>query len=215
MTSRLPVLYSFRRCPYAIRARIAVARAGIACELREILLRDKPAEMLELSPKGTVPVLVLPDGTVIDESRDIMVWALSQADPDGWLETGLKAAPELLRQNDEDFKPLLDCYKYFERYPERPQAQYRDEAGAFLSRLDEHLAMHDGRGLTGSRPGFADVAIFPFVRQFAGVDRDWFDGMPWGRLLAWLEDWEASPSFQDVMAKYPVWRPGTEGVPFP
>lgn len=215
MSPHRPVLYSFRRCPYAIRARIAVARAGVACELREVLLGDKPAEMLELSPKGTVPVLALPDGMVIDESRDIMVWALTQSDPDGWLGTGLEAAPELIRRNDEDFKPMLDRYKYFERYPEHPQAHYRDEAGAFLTDLDQRLATHDGGGLTGRRTGFADVAIFPFVRQFAGVDRDWFDGTPWPNLASWLKAWEANPLFLDVMKKYPVWQPRTEGEPFP
>lgn len=214
-SSRLPVLYSFRRCPYAIRARLAIARAGIACELREILLRDKPAAMLEISPKGTVPVLQLPDGAVIDESLDIMEWVLDQTDPDGWRATDLSTARALIERNDQDFKPILDRYKYFERYPEQPQEYYRDQASSFLNRLDASLAVHEVRGLTGPRTGLADVAIFPFVRQFAGVDRSGFDATPWTHLAVWLKAWEASPLFLRVMTKYPVWCPGAHGEAFP
>ena len=213
--SRLPVLYSFRRCPYAIRARLAIARAGVVCELREILLRDKPAAMLALSPKGTVPILRLPGGAVIDESLDIIDWALAQADPDDWLHTELPLARALIDDNDRAFKPLLDRYKYHERYPEQPQVYYREQASGFLKRLDKQLAAHAGRGLTGPRTGLADVAIFPFIRQFAGVNRDWFDAMPWTQVSNWLRGWEAGALFQGVMKKYPVWRPGATGEQFP
>jgi len=214
-SSRLPVLYSFRRCPYAIRARLAIARAGIACELREIRLRDKPAAMLEISPKGTVPVLQLPDGAVIDESLDIIDWALAQADPGRWLDTDLNLARQLIAHNDDEFKPLLDRYKYHERHPELSQSGYRDQASGFLNRLNDRLAANEGRGLTGSNTGIADVAIFPFVRQFAGVDSSWFDAMPWAHLSSWLRTWETDPLFLTVMKKYPVWQPDRAGEPFP
>ena len=197
----LPVLYSFRRCPYAIRARLAIWQAGLEVDLREVVLRDKPPEMLAISPKGTVPVLQLPDGTVIDESLDIMRWALGQNDPDGWL----TAAPSdeidaLIRRNDTDFKPLLDAYKYPERHPARTQAQWRDAAVEMhLADLDARLARH--ANLTGEGVSIADAALMPFVRQFAGVDRAWFASAPLPALRGWLERWVATPLFVAVFAK--------------
>lgn len=197
----LPVLYSFRRCPYAIRARLAIWQAGLEVDLREVVLRDKPPEMLAISPKGTVPVLQLPDGTVIDESLDIMRWALGQNDSDGWL----TAAPAdeidaLIRRNDLDFKPLLDAYKYPERHPARTQAQWRDAAVEMhLADLDARLARH--ANLTGEGVSIADAALMPFVRQFAGVDRAWFASAPLPALRGWLERWVATPLFVAVFAK--------------
>jgi len=210
----LPVLYSFRRCPYAIRARLALWQAGIEVELRELVLRDKPAEMLALSPKGTVPVLQLPDGRVIDQSLDIMRWALERHDPDGWLGVaGAEAQAALIERNDVDFKPLLDRYKYVDRHPERTRAEWRDAAVAtFLAPLEAQLG---GRPcLFGAAPSLADAAIFPFVRQFAGVDGGWFDQAPLPSLRAWLTRWCEGALFASVMRRQPVWRapesPGRE-----
>ncbi|MBT0960441.1 glutathione S-transferase [Denitromonas iodatirespirans] len=201
-----PVLYSFRRCPYAIRARLALGQAGVAVELREVVLRDKPAAMLAISPKGTVPVLQLPDGRVIDESLDIMRWALGRHDPENWLTIGdADTQAALIARNDIGFKPLLDRYKYAERFPEKPAAAWRDEAVAV------HLADLDGRlahapYLFGATPALADAALFPFVRQFAGVDPAWFDMAPLPALRRWLAGWLGSDLFAAVMKKQPPWR---------
>lgn len=202
----LPVLYSFRRCPYAIRARLALWQAGIEVELREVVLRDKPAEMLAISPKGSVPVLQLPDGRVIDESLDIMRWALGCHDPGAWL--GVAGADEqaaLIDRNDVDFKPLLDRYKYVDRHPERSRAEWRDVAVAtFLAPLEAQLG---GRPwLFGASPSLADAAIFPFVRQFAGVDAGWFDQAPLPSLRTWLRRWCEGALFASVMRPQPVWK---------
>jgi glutathione S-transferase len=205
--SALPILYSFRRCPYAMRARMALAYAGIAVELREVLLRDKPQEMLAASPKGTVPVLVLPDGPVIDESVDIMLWALSRSDPDNWLAPPARGdAASWIGANDGDFKTWLDRYKYADRHPDHPPTWYRGQAAAHLARLDAVLA--DNRWLHGERRGLADAALFPFIRQFAMVDFAWFSGGPCSHLLRWLQAWLEDPLFLGVMHKYPRWQPG-------
>lgn len=197
----LPLLYSYRRCPYAIRARLALRSAGVAFSLHEVVLRDKPAALLAASPKGTVPVLVLPDGQVIDQSLDIMRWALMPHDPQGWL----SAAPmpemlSLITLNDGAFKALLDRYKYPERHPERSAAQWRDQAiSEVLSEWDARLATH--AHLCGEQASLADVALMPFVRQFAAVDRTWFDHAPVPHLRRWLDAWLATPLFEAVMAK--------------
>lgn len=202
----LPLLYSFRRCPFAIRARLALRYAGIAVEHREVLLRDKPAQMLAASPKGTVPVLVLPEAGVLDESIDIMTWALSQADPGHWQSPPcVGALDEWIAANDGPFKSSLDRYKYADRHPEHPAAHYRDEACAYLRSMDAVLAEHDW--LHGHHQGFADAALFPFIRQFAMVDYAWFEGGPYPNLCRWLETWLAHPLFLAVMEKVPPWRP--------
>lgn len=202
MSSSLPLLYSFRRCPYAIRARLALRYVGIAFELREVALRQKPPELLTLSPKGTVPVLQLPDGTVLEESLDIMRWALAQRDPQGWLSQGPHTDTQaLIEANDQGLKPLLDRYKYPERYPQHSQAAYRDEAVQdVLSPLEARLRSHGY--LQSEHPGLADMAILPFVRQFAQVDRAWWDScdsLP--ALRGWLHGLTSSPLFEAVMAK--------------
>lgn len=202
----LPVLYTFRRCPYAIRARLALSRAAIRYEHREVELKAKPAAMLALSPKGTVPVFQLTDGTVIDESLDLMLWALSQQDPERWLETGMDASITLIDRNDKDFKRWLDRYKYHVRYPEYSSLYYREQAEQFLQQLEQLLQDQGGAGLLDHRWTIADVAIFPFVRQFASVDRAWFDKAGYGNLLAWLTQWEQSVLFQSVMQKQPLWQ---------
>lgn len=195
-----PILYSFRRCPYAIRARLALAVSGIAVEHREVKLRDKPAEMLAASPKGTVPVLVLPDGAVIDESIDIMRWALATNDPEDWLAGD---DPTLIAANDGAFKGHVDRYKYPERYP----ADGVDHRAAGLAILEGLEARLGARAyLTGERFSLADAAILPFVRQFAAVDRDWFAAQDLPRVQAWLAAFVGSALFERVMAVREVWK---------
>lgn len=201
----LPILYSFRRCPYAIRARMALHYAGVQVELREILLRDKPASMLSASTKGTVPVLLLPEGTVLDESYDVMRWALKQYDPDGWWGDSLEIElSELIQENDGKFKVHLDHYKYFDRYPEQSMEYYRSQAEIFLTVLEKKLTTR--KYLLRDSISIADVAIFPFIRQFSFVDKDWFDGAPYPSLQGWLENLLRSNLFLSVMDKHAVWQ---------
>lgn len=206
-TTTLPILYSFRRCPYAIRARLALHASGTAYELREVTLRNKPSAMLAASPKGSVPVLVLPDGHVIDESWDIMQWALKQHDPDNWLGREgqcLNDASALVTINDTRFKAALDRYKYADRHPEHPQPYYRAQGEPFLQQLEDRLQA--APYLSGHRLSIADAAIFPFIRQFAGVDPAWFAQSPYPRLRGWAEALMHSILFTAVMHKYPVWQ---------
>jgi Glutathione S-transferase len=195
-------LYSFRRCPYAMRARMALRYAGVAVNIVEVSLKAKPAEMLALSSKGTVPVLSV-DGQVIDESLAIMNWALAQNDPQDWLlkddPVGQQLITELIEENDQVFKVHLNRYKYAERYPEQPMTVYRAEGEVFLRRLDELLEGRDY--LLAEHPSLADVALMPFVRQFAHVDREWFGQSPYHRLQAWLQRFLESELFTDVMRK--------------
>ncbi|WP_353742879.1 glutathione S-transferase [Pseudomonas fluorescens] len=195
-------LYSFRRCPYAMRARMALRYSGVAVDIVEVSLKAKPAEMLALSGKGTVPVLSA-DGRVIDESLDIMRWALAQNDPQDWLlkddpVAAAQIAP-LIEQNDQEFKVHLNRYKYAERYPEQPMEVYRGEGEVFLQRLETLLEGRDY--LLASHPCLADVALMPFVRQFAHVDRDWFAQTPYQRLQDWLQRFLESDLFTGVMRK--------------
>lgn len=198
----MTTLYSFRRCPYAMRARMALRYSEVAVDIVEVSLKAKPAEMLALSSKGTVPVLNV-DGQVIDESLEIMRWALSQYDPQDWLlkddPQGQLAIAALIEENDQVFKVHLNHYKYAERYPQQPMAFYRAEGEVFLRRLEELL---DGRDyLLADHPTLADVALMPFIRQFAHVDREWFAQTPYRRLQDWLQRFLASALFTSVMAK--------------
>lgn len=209
--STLPILYSFRRCPYAMRARLAIHAAGLAVEIREIVLRDKHPLFLETSPKGTVPVLVAKN-RVLEESLDIMHWALAQRDPEGWLNTPADAH-DLIDEADGDFKAALDRYKYASRYPEIDTTSERDRAAGFLWRLDHML---DGQsGLYADRIGLADMAIVTFVRQFAFVDRVWFDEMGWNSLRQWLDSFINSGRFSAIMTKYPRWETDDPVTRFP
>jgi glutathione S-transferase len=201
--SPLPILYSFRRCPYAIRARLAITYAEIPVEIREVQLKQKPEQMLAISPKGTVPILQLPDGKVIDESLDIMRWALAQNDPDNWLATG-EDTERLIQWNDGEFKYYLDRYKYAERYPELPGSYYRSECEKFLAELESKLSQ--AKYLTGRYFSIADAAIFPFIRQFAAVDGLWFDSSGYQHLNEWLNRLLSSDLFKSVMVKYPAWK---------
>ena len=211
----LPVLYSFRRCPYAMRARLAMAASGERCELREVVLKNKPAEMLAASPKGTVPVLVLPDGAVLEQSLDIMRWTLHRNDPLRWLEPDagtLAAMLALVAECDGNFKLQLDRYKYPGRFAGL-STDARGRGAQFLLHLDARLA--DTSQLFGARASLADAAIVPFVRQFAMVEPAWFEGEPWPNLRAWLSGWTGSPLFERAMRKYAPWNAGESGVDYP
>jgi len=185
-----------------MRARMALQYAGIAVEIREISLRDKPQHMVALSPKATVPVLVLPDETVIDESLAIMFWALNQQDADGWLEIDLAAAKALIQTNDGWFKKALDAYKYAERHPEKMQVEHRAVGEVFLQQLTDLLQHQDG--LCGQLLSLADIAIFPFIRQFKGVDSHWFE-RTYPDLNNWLTTLTQSDLFNSIMQKHPTY----------
>lgn len=188
---------------------MAIAVSGMTVELREVVLRDKPPELIEVSPKATIPVLVLPDGTVIDESLDIMGWALDQNDPRDWLSHENTA---LIEQNDGSFKAALDRYKYPHRYDLRDGLHYRAEGLATLISLEKKLA--HAPFLDGQRKRLADVAIFPFVRQFAATNQTWFDAQPLPGLQRWLEEMLASDLFDIIMQRYPRWQSGDTPTPF-
>ena len=205
--AELPILYSFRRCPYAMRARLALLSSGTEVVLREVVLREKPAEFVAASAKATVPVLVLPDGSVLEESLDIMHWALRRHDPEHWLD-GDNAA--LIPANDGPFKAHLDRYKYADR-GDAGMAD-RDAALAWLAALDAILSARAYLG--GEHPALADAAIMPFVRQFAQVDRPWFDAQPLPHLQAWLERQVALPRYLHAMTRWPKWQPGAPEVRF-
>ena len=214
----LPVLYSFRRCPYAMRARLAIQSAGLECRLREVVLRDKPQEMLDASPKGTVPVLVMQDGAVIDESLDVMLHALGQNDPEGWLspdEGGRAEMLDLIAACDGPFKHHLDRYKYANRYEDEGavSADHRKAGSAFLETLDARLSSR--KQLFGERVSLADMAVMPFIRQFANTDRTWFDASPYPALKAWLAAHLESSRFKSIMPKFDQWQTGDEEPVFP
>ena len=199
-----PILYSFRRCPYAMRARLALWVSGTVCELREVKLANKPDAMLEASPKGTVPVLVLSDGTVIDESLDIMRWALARSDPEGWLEGDDEG---LLALMDGPFKHHLDRYKYPDRHNSDP-VEHRGAGLSILRDLDVRLS-RQGQ-FCGDARTLADMASFPFIRQFANTDRKWFDAQPLPDLQSWLDGHLASDIFFAIMPKFAPWAPGDD-----
>ncbi|RYX95781.1 MAG: glutathione S-transferase [Comamonadaceae bacterium] len=212
----LPVLYSFRRCPYAMRARLAIAASGVQVEHREVVLRDKPQALIDASPKATVPVLVLPDGLVVEQSLDIMLWALRQNDPHRWLAPeSLSGMLALIAENDGDFKRHLDRYKYPNRYPHEWtshgdgekafMAGHRAEAMSWLLGLQGRLA--GPAFLFGDSASLADMAILPFVRQFAHTDAGWFAAQAWPQLHGWLENFERSTLYGDVMQKHLPWKP--------
>lgn len=223
---KCPVLYSYRRCPYAMRARMAIFIADIAVEQREIVFWDKPQAMLQASPKGTVPVLVLPNNTVVDESRDILFWAFKHAnkntDKNAIYQAWLFAENSPERQTliawidrcDNDFKVHLDHYKYADRFPEFTQDDYRERGCRFLNEIESSLSktQQENNQITGSvaligkQWSAADIAIFPFVRQFVHVDKSWFEQAPYPYLKAWLHALLNAPFFKGVMKNRPVWQ---------
>ncbi|MGV6840110.1 MAG: glutathione S-transferase [Planktomarina sp.] len=206
----LPILYSFRRCPYAMRARLAIQSARITVELREIVLRDKAPAFLEASPKGTVPVLVHGD-IVIEESLDVMRWALGQNDPEGWLDMPA-AGHDWITRWDTEFKPHLDRTKYASRYPDADPSAARIAAHAHLADLEACMV---GPFIFGAHATLADYAMLPFVRQFANVDRAVFDAQPWPKVHAWLAAFLESPAFATVMPKFSKWEDGDDPIIFP
>ncbi len=192
---------------------MAVMKSGVVCELREVVLRDKPESMIALSPKGTVPVLQLQDGTVVDESLDVMHWALAANDPDDWLKTD-DDLDALISRLDGDFKDSLDRYKYHVRFPEHPQSYYRAQGEKFLADMESRLAANDGKGLSAPRTTFADIAVFPFIRQFAFVNKAWFDETSYPLLQAWFNRHLESDLFLSVMQKYAAWKLGDDVLLF-
>ena len=218
MSASLDRLYSFRRCPYAMRARLGIVFAELSVELREIELKNKPAPMLAISPKGTVPVLQLSasDGTsgrVLEESQDILMWALERHDPQGLLDTDLSRAQALIQHNDDEFKYWLDRYKHADRHPQQTQLEYSEHGEVFLQQLELLITEHSY--LLGDRISVADIAIMPFVRQFAHVDREVFFSLPYPYLQQWLTRWLEHPAFTQVMYKFKPWQEGDERVVFP
>lgn len=201
--SGLPILYSYRRCPYAMRARMALKVASVEVEIREISLREKPKHMLAISPKGTVPVLVPAENQIIDESLDIMLWSLNQHDPKGWLSVDMESAQALIEENDTSFKKALDRYKYADRFPERTQEDYRQDGEIFLAKLEMMLANQDY--LLKQTPTIVDIAIFPFIRQFRGVDLQWFESSTYINLNRWINKLIESELFLSIMQKHPTY----------
>lgn len=202
------ILYSFRRCPYAMRARLALRASGVVHEHREVALKAKPAALLAASPKGTVPVLCLSTGEVLEQSLDIMQWALTQSDPDAWL----PATPELRAMcrnmvaiHDGEFKANLDRYKYPQRFGLTDGLIHREKGAAWLMTLEAQL--QSTTYLAGHNWGFLDACVAPFVRQFARTDRVWFDAQAWLHLKKWLVAFETSDAFLAVMHKHPLWVP--------
>lgn len=212
----VPVLYSFRRCPYAMRSRLALKYSGIQVELREVDLKAVPDALRKLVPDNpTVPVLQLQDGRVIDESWDVLLWAVREHDPHGWLgkdESKLVPAEQWVEMNDYSFKTDLDRYKYHERYPERTQLEYRQDAQEFIQDLENQLQQTPF--LLGDSLSVADIGVLPFIRQFAFVDKAWFDQSPYPKVQAWLKVFLESGLFDSVMAKYAVWNTGDKPVMF-
>ena len=191
-----------------MRARMALKYADIAVEIREIELRNKPAHMLKVSPKATVPVLVLrdekvSDGKVIEQSLDIMLWALQQQDIDGWLNADSALTQQLIAENDSSFKQALDKYKYAIRFPEQSAQIYRAQGEVFLQKLENLL--NQSPYLLGNQISLADIAIFPFIRQFSGVDAVWFENAPYPQLKAWLKALIESELFISIMQKQPAY----------
>jgi len=203
-----PILYSFRRCPYAMRARMALMVSRTACHIREVKLSRKPEELAAASPKATVPVLVQADGLVIDQSIDIMRWALERNDPEGWLD---REDRELIEANDARFKHHLDRYKYPERFGTNP-TEHRAAGLVLLQPLEARLAVRDN--LCGDRRGMTDAVIVPFVRQFAETDRVWFDAQTLPRLHAWLRRHLESTLFAAIMVRLDPWQPGAAPILF-
>ncbi len=210
MGKDVPILYSFRRCPYAIRARWALLSSNIEVELREVILKDKPHEFLKVSNSGTVPCLQLKD-KIIDESIDIMIWALRKNDPEGWLDMPAEGY-RLIDEVEKKFKPNLDKTKYASRYPQNVSKVSTNLAIEYLINLDKKI---NGKFFFGEQPKLADIAIFPFVRQFANIDINWFNEFGWQKIQNWLKAFVGSNMFDKSQKKFVKWRPAAAPVFFP
>ena len=203
-----PILYSFRRCPYAIRARMVLSYMEVSVELREVLLNERPQSLYKISSKGTVPVLLLDDGKVLDESLDIMLWAIKQGEQKLY-EDKLNEQNQLIKYNDTKFKYWLDKYKYHVRYLEHSRDYYQRKCSKTLAEYD--MMLRGNAYLMGDRIRLADIAIFPFIRQCANVDQNWFNNK-YPNLNQWLEIWKQSRVFKSVMMKYNQWKLGDESL---
>jgi len=206
------ILYSFRRCPYAMRGRMGLRVSGLNYEHREIILRDKPAHMLQVSPKGTVPVFITKNGQVIDESLDLLNFSLDHADPVGWRDCDMKEANSLILDNDGPFKHHLDRYKYASRYKDDAKRgdidlEHRQEAEKTIVTYEARLK--EQPYLLGVSQNLADIAIFPFMRQFANTDINWWNEAPYPATRDWLTRHIESDLFKSIMTKYPLWQPET------
>ena len=211
--NNLPILYSFRRCPYAMRARMAIHISGQKCELREVLLRDKPPSMLEYSAKGTVPVLILQDGNVIDESLDVIDWALNLNDPDDWQRSkDTKKTKELIKINDGEFKYHLDRYKYSKRYDNEDPEFHRKKCLKFIESVNNEL--NNSKYIFDDNISYADIVLLPFMRQFRIADMEWFDSLPYDNLKSWLSNFLDSSLLNSVMKKYDLWNEGDDLIIF-
>ena len=211
--NNLPILYSFRRCPYAMRARMAIHASGQKCELREVLLRDKPPSMLEYSPKGTVPVLILQDGYVIDESLDVIDWALNLNDPDDWQRSkDTKKTKELIKINDGEFKYHLDRYKYSKRYDNEDPEFHRKKCLKFIESVNNEL--NNSKYIFDDNISYADIVVLPFIRQFRIADIEWFDSLPYDNLKKWLSSFLDSSLLNSIMKKYDLWQEGDSLIIF-
>lgn len=228
-TKALPVLYSLRNCPYAMRARIAIFKSKQAVLLRDVVLTNKPQEMLIASPKGTVPVLVLANGTVIDESLAVMLWTLTETDPDNLMHSDVDGSINdkadsvlaemltLIDEFDHDFKACLDKYKCAKRYQrgnslEDSIEQCRAACEVYIQQLEHRLTEH--AFLMSDKESLADIALLPFIRQFAKVERQWYLQSPYSKVRQWLNHYLQSPMFTKVMAKYPLWLDNYDVVIF-
>ena len=211
--NNLPILYSFRRCPYAMRARMAIHISGQKCELREVLLRDKPPSMLEYSAKGTVPVLILQDGKVIDESLDVIDWALNLNDPDDWQRSKDKEkTKELIKINDGEFKYHLDRYKYSKRYDNEDPEFHRKKCLKFIESINNEL--NNSEYIFDDNISYADIVLLPFIRQFRIADIEWFDSLPYDNLKRWLSSFLGSSLLNSIMKKYDLWKEGDKSIIF-
>lgn len=211
--SNTPILYSFRRCPYCMRAHMALKYSRQKIILREVELNDLPKEALAVSPHATVPSLVISEDKFMDESWDIVKWAAQKNDPDNWLGENneyMQDAEMLVETNDYSFKEDLDHYKYADRYPDHSMEHYRQRCEEFLEELNDMLGKNDF--LLAERITIADIAVFPFVRQFAMVDKDWFDQAPYPGVQRWLDNMLRSEWFCDAFKKHEIWKPGSEDM---
>ena len=211
--NNLPILYSFRRCPYAMRARMAIHISDQRCELREVLLRDKPPSMLQYSAKGTVPVLILQDGKVIDESLDVIDWALNLNDTDDWQRSkDTKKTKELIKINDGEFKYHLDRYKYSKRYDNEDPEFHRKKCLKFIESVNNEL--NNSKYIFDDNISYADIVLLPFIRQFRIADIEWFDSLPYDNLKKWLSSFLNSSLLNSIMKKYDLWKEGDKSIVF-
>ncbi|MEZ9819439.1 glutathione S-transferase [Shewanella sp. 10N.286.45.A1] len=212
----LPVLYSLRNCPYAMRARMAIYASGQQVHLRDLVLSDKPAEMLQASPKGTVPVLVTTDEKVIDESLAVMLWAFKQSDPQHYLDASTPAALDdmlkLINLFDNEFKGHLEKYRSSKRYHEPSLTEDRQQCERYLVELESRLTRH--QYLMSDKPSLADLALVPFIRQFGRVERQWYLQAPYPKLRQWLNSYLQSRMFSKVMTQYPMWLDTKQDIVF-